>query len=745
MTSRASDFVLINPMRDVQASLEGFGQIWKPGETLVDLEVVIGQQEKSSNCNIVLSDPKGLIAAALIAHTIASGGIKDLAGGNNVNSAVTSPTSAPDAEKVISGDGGSGVESVGEPFSPQIKAFLDLISVREVGGYHNHQINRNWYFTGINGVIFTEAEAAKEPPYHKLTWTKAAGRYQIIPKTWRYIKSRNPGKFNDFLPTSQDRAAYWLMKQRRMVDPIMAGDIKEAIRRGRNEWTSLPGAAEQQAGWNLDKALAYYNQRLKYYQGNTASVVQSPKAQPNKTSEPTTLRPDIPEPATTPIKGNKITIDWGSQSFEFYHQGTEWSDSGKTTVTGQGVRWVLNRRKRNKTLKDLSLKQLAQSIATAHSMKLDWQASYDPQYSHIDQSGISDYQLLVREANFAGLWVSEVPGTLTVKSRDKIADTGFYVVKGYNLVRYKFNDKALGKNQEESPMLQEEVKVTVEPLTGQMKQQNIDVDPVKDKSASGDSKPAIAGTPKPGQDALLAQNRAKMKRLKGLPSQFVITQDATSLALKPMDTTRTKNFPESLNRIWFIDKVTHKLADAVTILDVYSPIEVIDSVPSGIPATQTTSASTVPVTATSGWVYPCGGIVGSQYGWRIHPIHGNRRFHYGIDVSGNNGTPIVSVKEGVCTFSGFQGGYGESVEIQHPDGLCSFYAHMRSGSRTVRVGSQVTKGQKVGLVGSTGGSTGPHLHFEIRRSRGSRGIDPKTIFTKMGTRGVNITAGAPVG
>lgn len=112
--------------------------------------------------------------------------------------------------------------------------------------------------------------------------------------------------------------------------------------------------------------------------------------------------------------------------------------------------------------------------------------------------------------------------------------------------------------------------------------------------------------------------------------------------------------------------------------------------------------------------WPCPGYtrVSSQFGMRYHPILHYNRMHTGVDISAPSGANLVAVGSGVVISAGVRGGYGNCVMIDHGDGLVSVYAHM---SRiTVRVGQRLSTGQSIGAVGSTGLSTGPHLHFEIR-------------------------------
>ncbi|MEM6435376.1 MAG: peptidoglycan DD-metalloendopeptidase family protein [Cyanobacteria bacterium P01_D01_bin.115] len=103
----------------------------------------------------------------------------------------------------------------------------------------------------------------------------------------------------------------------------------------------------------------------------------------------------------------------------------------------------------------------------------------------------------------------------------------------------------------------------------------------------------------------------------------------------------------------------------------------------------------------------------SLFGWRIHPISGDRRFHTGTDLGAPEGTPVVATKDGEVQVADYLGGYGLTVILHHENGsLETRYAHL--SRLLVRPGETVKQGEVVGLIGSTGNSTGPHLHFELR-------------------------------
>ena len=107
------------------------------------------------------------------------------------------------------------------------------------------------------------------------------------------------------------------------------------------------------------------------------------------------------------------------------------------------------------------------------------------------------------------------------------------------------------------------------------------------------------------------------------------------------------------------------------------------------------------------------GYISSGFGGRIHPISGKYKGHQGVDIPGKKGTPVNSVAAGIVIKSERSGGYGNMVEIRHPDGYTTRNAHNQKN--LVKEGDLVEKGQKIALLGSTGRSTGPHVHFEVRK------------------------------
>ncbi len=123
----------------------------------------------------------------------------------------------------------------------------------------------------------------------------------------------------------------------------------------------------------------------------------------------------------------------------------------------------------------------------------------------------------------------------------------------------------------------------------------------------------------------------------------------------------------------------------------------------------------VAVTDTVGtgrFIAPGGGRMTSRFGYRVHPIYGTRKFHAGIDYGLPLGAAIRAADSGVVLYSGWYGGYGRTVIIDHGNGLTTLYGH--TSASYVSAGESIQRGQRVAAVGSTGLSTGPHLHFEVR-------------------------------
>ncbi len=120
-------------------------------------------------------------------------------------------------------------------------------------------------------------------------------------------------------------------------------------------------------------------------------------------------------------------------------------------------------------------------------------------------------------------------------------------------------------------------------------------------------------------------------------------------------------------------------------------------------------------------IWPSRGLVTSSFGRRTNPITRRRQFHTGLDIASRRGTPVYATGEGVVVFAGRSGGLGKLVMISHGNGLKTRYGHLAESY--VTPGQKVTRGTKIGAVGSSGRATGPHLHYEVMKN--GRSVNPR--------------------
>jgi peptidoglycan hydrolase FlgJ len=150
------------------------------------------------------------------------------------------------------------------------------------------------------------------------------------------------------------------------------------------------------------------------------------------------------------------------------------------------------------------------------------------------------------------------------------------------------------------------------------------------------------------------------------------------------------------------------------------------TLPTALPGTPAASATVASAPATVALHLPVRGRISSTFGLRRDPLHGGHRQHGGLDIAAARGTPIAAAAAGKVVFAGQRGGYGNLVELAHADGRRTRYAH--ADKILVTLGEEVQQGQPVATVGSTGRSTGAHVHFEVRE-QGSK-VDPLTVVAK---------------
>ena len=194
--------------------------------------------------------------------------------------------------------------------------------------------------------------------------------------------------------------------------------------------------------------------------------------------------------------------------------------------------------------------------------------------------------------------------------------------------------------------------------------------------------------------------------------------------------TGAKSFSDFANRLELLKRIIH--SDFNLIIEIQKQKAVMEAdliaesnnvremIQNRIRQQQSGGIDTPVVHGTGVFIWPCNGPITSPFGYRTHPIFGTTIYHAGIDIGVDYGTPIHAADGGTVIAAEWYGGYGNAVIIDHGNGLQSLYGH--NSSLTVSVGEAVSQGQVIAYAGSTGYSTGPHCHFEVRQN--GEAVDP---------------------
>jgi len=133
---------------------------------------------------------------------------------------------------------------------------------------------------------------------------------------------------------------------------------------------------------------------------------------------------------------------------------------------------------------------------------------------------------------------------------------------------------------------------------------------------------------------------------------------------------------------------------------------------------------TAPFSESVPGIRPIDGPITSEFGMRVHPIRRATLFHAGVDISASPGTKVLATGDGIVSFAGWDGGYGQKVSILHGYGFKTTYAHLSKA--LVREGQRIRRGDIIALTGNSGLSTGPHLHYEVQKNGVS--VNPMAYF-----------------
>jgi len=607
------------------------------------------------------------------------------------------------------------VMSADGSLDPKIRAFLDLISWKESKGYNSR-------YPSTTFSSFAEHPGVLNPNLYRETGgnSDAAGRYQFLSTTWTPLRDQLGLK--SFDPISQDKAAALLLVQIGASSKIMSGDIAGAIVSSRSTWASLPGASQSDPSYTTDQAVAYYNTALSKY---GAGMQQSQSA--TESTQNAANLPSTPVSKVSAQTGSQIIIELGFNgraiaAYSYIHTGLEFDRFSPFTLnfTGTAAIWVLAQRKKNTAYKDLTFKQIASKIAKSYGLTLDMKED-GAKYQYFPQRGRSDYEALLIEAKRLGYRIYSKGNKLIInpRSADKAA---FFIELGDNLgSKFVVSHKAYLESQINSSnnktFLAGQRKTIVDIDSGIQKVINLE-NPIgkgvsADKSITG--KAIVENKPKTDG---LSDDSDRIRRLGEAISEITFSAKLPTtpevLLIDPDTPIATKGVSTVIDRFWIPKSITHTLDKNgfETDIEGYSPLRYAQK-----GSSKGTINSLVALNP-NGFIKPSVGDLSDTFGSR-----GGE--HKGIDIAAIAGSSVVASADGVvadydniCTEGDIEcgGRYGNYVYITHANGISTRYAHMQTNSVLVRTGDQVKQGQIIGKVGSTGHSTGAHLHLEFREN-----------------------------
>ena len=613
------------------------------------------------------------------------------------------------------------VMSADGSLDPKIRAFLDLIAWKESQGYNSLVGNKTF-------SSFQDHPGVLNPQLYSQTGqnSDAAGRYQFISTTFTPLK--NSLNLPDFSPISQDKAAALLLVQLGASSKIMSGDIAGAILSSRSTWSSLPGASQSDPSYTTDQAIAYYNTALSKYNPGT----QQSQSATESTQSASNL-PSTPISKVSAQTGSQIIIELGFNgrsvvAYSYIHTGLEFDRFAPFTLnfTGTAAIWVLAQRKKNTAYKDLTFKQIASKIAKSYGLTLDMKED-GAKYQYFPQRGRSDYEALLIEAKRLGYRIYSKGNKLIInpRSADKAA---FFIELGDNLgSKFVVSHKAYLESQINSSnnktFLAGQRKTIVDIDTGIQKIINLE-NPIgkgigSDKSITG--KAIVENKPKTDG---LSDDSDRIRRLGEAISEITFSAKLPTtpevLLIDPDTPIATKGISTVIDRFWIPKAITHTLDKNgfETEIEGYSPLRYSQK------GSGKGTIDNLIALNPNGFIKPATGDLSDTFGSR----NGE---HKGIDIAAIAGSNVTASADGVVADSGnaciegdvsCNGRYGNFVYITHANGISTRYAHMQTGSVTVNAGNVVKQGQIIGKVGNTGGSTGAHLHFEVRE--GATAVNP---------------------
>lgn len=682
---------------------------------LQGVDVSLNEGANASNCKFQIYDPGRIYAEKYFAHIYEIGGL--------------TPLTPPANRSGSNATGAGGTGTADGTLSPQMRAMLDTIAWAEGADY-------NVMFTGRRFNDFSDHPRQRNRS-GGLTST-AAGRYQFLEGTWDGLKEDM--NLTDFTPQSQDRACVELIRRRGVADEVEAGNIPAALQQLSYEWASLPPYRYPGQGTKTtEQVVNYFNQRLDHYR-------RGGEATEAATASTATAPPQELVAIAASNAGSQITIEIGFSgrvlaAYSFLHTSLEYStfDPDVLIFGGQAATWVLTQRTRNTAYQNLTFKQLAQRIASAHGLRLEMPVD-GPKYEYFPQRGQSDYEALLIEARRLGMRVNCRGNTLAIAPREANFQ-GFVLEYGDNMglsfkVRHQAQTDSSGGARSSTPGESASTgqrKVQIDPDSGVQQviraENPVGTGTGQNAGTTGSDTAPTAPRTTGQTDSEDTARRENELRIKGIIADFELPTTPEALLLDPDTPFRTKGITQFLDRVWVIESINHRydLSGGLrTTGTCYTPMK-SRFPPSGSNDGSTTPGSVPPLNP-NGFIRPMQGPITSRFRTARRPRHN------GVDIGAPAGTPIYASADGTvsdvknsCLLGDRScgGRYGNRVYLEHAGGYQTRYAHMSQGSVPVTVGQQVKQGDRIGTCNNTGDSRGNHLHFEIRKD--GNPVNPESL------------------
>lgn len=436
---------------------------------IVGVDVTLSENARASTCSLEVYDPGLKIGGRYFLESYESGGIQvpsDLL-------EAPKPPAPPKSAGAVAGGGAGGSTANGE-LSPSVKAMLDMIAWAEGADY-------NVMFGG--GTFDSFADHPRQLVNTGGYSSDAAGRYQFLSTTWDQLG------LPDFSPANQDLGAVKLIEGRGVLAQAEAGDLAGFLEGASHEWASLPPSRYGQPQKSFEELQSVYEAALARYQGGAATPTPPPAppaivdaAKPDPADEP---KKDETKPAAPSPKGTEIIVEFGTNpaqliGWHFIHTGTTVSGRSpdSTKFEGKCIRWEMSRRNVNATWEDITLRELAEMVAEAFGRDLLMEGD-GPKYAALDATGISLYELLLRECKAIGYRVFD-EGNALVLEPYRPQFSGFVITRQILIGMPSSTDRATGDSYKSAspdppnpatPVEQAaESVLEIDPLSGDIKQ-----------------------------------------------------------------------------------------------------------------------------------------------------------------------------------------------------------------------------------------------------------------------------------